>query len=260
MRATWNTTTGARLDRVLAGRSNVYLISAGKIRMLVDTGMRFSFLKLGRELKTLHMGIEDLTHLVLTHTHFDHCQSAMKIKELSGVKVIVSGHADGFIKQGYTPLPEGTWWWSKLLVEVGRNFGKHGFGYAPFASDIRVEKELLITAGSTTIKIIETGGHSIDSVCIIVDDEIALVGDEMFGVFRRSIMPPFADNATQMFNTWQTLLDTGCSRFLPGHGKELNRDIVMRVSKRSMHLTHKQEEDDQVKKEADELYDNRPIV
>jgi glyoxylase-like metal-dependent hydrolase (beta-lactamase superfamily II) len=47
--------------------------------------------------------------------------------------------------------------------------------------------------------------------------EIAIVGDAMFGVFRGSVLPPFGDDIGQMIQSWGSLLDTGCSVFLPAH-------------------------------------------
>ena len=74
----------------------------------------------------------------------------------------------------------------------------------------------------------ETAGHSEDSVSLLIDDEIAIVGDLMFGVFRNSIFPPFSDNVQQMIESWGKLLGTNCRVFLPGHGKEINRDRLQK--------------------------------
>jgi hypothetical protein len=63
---------------------------------------------------------------------------------------------------------------------------------------------------------------------VIVNGELALVGDAMFGVFRNSIFPPFADDVPQMVKSWGKLLDTGCSLFLPSHGSANSRALVER--------------------------------
>jgi len=61
-----------------------------------------------------------------------------------------------------------------------------------------------------------------------VDDEIALVGDTLFGVLPRSVWPPFADDPARMVQSWGQLLETPCRLFLPGHGREIGRERLGR--------------------------------
>ncbi len=61
---------------------------------------------------------------------------------------------------------------------------------------------------------------------MIVNNEIALVGDAMVGMFKNSIYPPFACDTEQMVESWGKLLETGCSLFLPAHGTENSRELV----------------------------------
>jgi glyoxylase-like metal-dependent hydrolase (beta-lactamase superfamily II) len=52
---------------------------------------------------------------------------------------------------------------------------------------------------------------------------VALVGDTVFGVFRGSVFPPFADDVGVLIESWDKLLKTGSKIFLPGHGVEKSR-------------------------------------
>ena len=61
---------------------------------------------------------------------------------------------------------------------------------------------------------------------VIVDNEIALVGDAMIGKFPGSIFPPFADNVPVLVSSWGKLLRTGSLLFLPSHGTQNNRRLV----------------------------------
>jgi hydroxyacylglutathione hydrolase len=69
-------------------------------------------------------------------------------------------------------------------------------------------------------------GHTGGSMSLIVDDEIAIVGDAMFGVFKWSVFPPFAEDSAQMIKSWGKLLATNCSLFLPSHGSANIRMLV----------------------------------
>jgi hydroxyacylglutathione hydrolase len=74
--------------------------------------------------------------------------------------------------------------------------------------------------------IMHTPGHTSGSVSVIVDDEIALVGDAMFGVFKGSVFPPYAENADEMVRSWGKLLGSHCRIFIPSHGTANNRSLV----------------------------------
>jgi hydroxyacylglutathione hydrolase len=85
--------------------------------------------------------------------------------------------------------------------------------------------------------ILHTPGHTPGSMSLIVDGEIALVGDCMFGVFKGSAFPPFALDTRQMIESWGKLLDTGCRLFLPSHGTSDSRELVERdYNKRKQNL------------------------
>ena len=63
---------------------------------------------------------------------------------------------------------------------------------------------------------------------MIVDNEIAIVGDAMLRFFKNSVFPPFADDIKEMIKSWGKLLKTECNLFLPGHGKEIKRELLQR--------------------------------
>jgi glyoxylase-like metal-dependent hydrolase (beta-lactamase superfamily II) len=224
----WKTKNDHRVIQVLSGRSNVYLILKDSIVILVDTGLNSSFETLTNNLSSLNLGLDKISFLLLTHTHFDHCQSAKKIKEISNCQVIVSWMAADSIKNGYTRLPAGTFLATKLLSGLGRLIGNIKYGYEPFQPDIFVKGAYDLDIPDIRIKIIETTGHSTDSVSILVDNEIAIVGDAMFGVFNNSIFPPYADDRVKMIESWGKLLYTDCQIFLPGHGKAIERNLLQK--------------------------------
>ena len=66
------------------------------------------------------LSLDKITHLILTHTHFDHCQSARKIKENSSCKIIVSCKAGDSIDNGYTKLPKGTIYITRQISKLGQ--------------------------------------------------------------------------------------------------------------------------------------------
>lgn len=222
----WHTKNGYRVFQVLSGRSNVFLISAADQIILVDTGYHNAYKRLRQNIDVLDFSNKHIDFLILTHTHYDHCQNAASLQRAEKCKVIVSAHEAGYIKDGYTPLPKGTMLLTKPLPKLGNLIGKKKFGYAPFTADIIVDEKLDLSDYGLKIELIHTGGHSPGSISVIVDGEFALVGDAMYKMFKNYVLPPFADNRMEMVESWKKLLETSCNIFLPGHGTSVSRELL----------------------------------
>lgn len=223
----WITTNSYKVYRVLKGRSNAYLVSKANIRVLIDTGNKSAYPRLQKNIESLE-SINKLTWLVLTHTHYDHCQNAARIKKDHNCRILMCESEAEFVRQGYTPLPKGTFGLANFISWLGRLIGKRQFGYEPFEPDLVILDDADWSQIGLNIRFLVTGGHSRGSMCVIIDDEIAIVGDEMMGVYTNSVFVPFADEPTGMIRSWGKLLQTSCALFLPGHGFEVKRELLQK--------------------------------
>jgi len=222
---TWKTKNGVEIVQVLNGRSNAYLIVSENECVLVDTGKESAFRRLQENNEALKLPKENIDLLILTHTHFDHCQNAFALRKQFNCEIVMSENEAEYAEQGFTPLPKGTFPITRFISKLGNRIGKSRFGYQPFVPDRLVSCELNLEA--FRIILIPTPGHSKGSISVIVDNEIALVGDTLFGVFRKSVFPPFADDVNGMIASWGRLLETNCATFLPGHGKEIKQELLL---------------------------------
>ena len=238
---TYRTSCNTQITRILAGRSNAYLVACGKINLLVDTGKSSSGNRLLKRLNALLPPGTGLDFLVLTHTHFDHCQNVTLLQKHygggsrngDGFRIIMHEREKYCAIKGFTPLPEGTNWLTKGIVKIGNHLNKKRFSYKPFIPDILTSLQTDMADSGCSVRLLETPGHSPGSLSVIIDDEIVIVGDAMFGIFPNSVFPPFAENVAEMIKTWQRLLETGASLFLPGHGREIGRGLLEREVERS---------------------------
>ncbi len=224
----WTTTNGYEIFKVLAGRSNAYYVRYNGVGLLVDTGKALAYRRLKMNLNRLGLAETHTRILVLTHTHFDHCQNAFALANCFGFRIVMSNAEAGYARQGYTPLPRGTNLVTRVLSFVGNKYLSQFFGYVAFTPDLLLETGGELTSYGLDVVVIPTPGHSVGSISIVVDNEIALVGDALFGIFPNSAFPPFADDPDSMLHSWNVLLQTGCQLFLPGHGIPVSRELLQR--------------------------------
>jgi hydroxyacylglutathione hydrolase len=64
---------------------------------------------------------------------------------------------------------------------------------------------------------------------LIVNDEIAICGDALFGVCRLCVLPPYLVDKEMLVRSWGKLLNTGCRLFLPSHGGAVSRERLQRA-------------------------------
>ena len=223
---TWTTHSGYKITQVLAGRSNVFLLTNGEKNILVDTSPGNRWRKLDKRLQGLH--IDHIDYLILTHSHYDHAGNAARLRDCYKAQVIIHKSEAAYLLSGKNSLVNGTNMLTYYMVQaLMKPFGKMVF-YKPCQYDILVDSTYDLKNAGFNAYILHTPGHSDGSMSVIVDDEIALVGDCMFGVFKGSAFPPFALNTGQMVDSWGKLLHTACSLFLPSHGSADSRELVQR--------------------------------
>lgn len=220
----WTTSNGYKIIQVLAGRSNVFLLTNKEKNILIDTSPKFMWNKLQNRLGQLK--IEKIDFLILTHTHFDHAANAKRVKEKYNAQVIVHKDEAEYLAKGDNIIPEGTNPFSKTLVHLfSKQFASFA-KYEPCQFDLVVDSDTDLNNSGFNARIIATPGHTVGSISIIIDDEIALVGDTMFGVFRWSVYPPFGNDKAEMIKSWSKLLNTNCKIFIPSHGSANSRSLV----------------------------------
>ncbi|MDD4809564.1 MAG: MBL fold metallo-hydrolase [Methanobacterium formicicum] len=219
----WLTPGGCTVYPITKGRSNTYLVFDGDDSILVDTSHRGALKGLTDKLDDLLDG-RKLSWLVLTHSHYDHAENTAVLKERYNTRVIVHKSELYDLKQGFSPLPTGTNPITRIVSNLGGKISSFSH-YEPVGPDIIVDDAYPVTPRTY---LIHTPGHTEGSMSLIVDDEIALVGDAMFGVFNWSVFPPFADDVSALEKSWGKLAKTGCKMYLPGHGTENSRELLLK--------------------------------
>ncbi len=210
--------------KVLSGTGNSFLVKTGSIILLIDTGSKYFRKRLVRNIRKV-IGNAKIDFLILTHTHFDHCQNAAFLKKEFGCKIVAGKNEEIYTKLGYTPIPNGTNILTKALSKIGSRIGSKWFGYESFECDIVIDNDLQL---ANRIVITPTAGHSKGSISVIINNNVAVVGDNLFSIFPNSVFPPFADDTKEMIHSWGKLVQTGCAIFLPGHGESISNSLLIK--------------------------------
>ncbi len=223
---TWKTKCGYAISKLLAGRSNVFLLSHDGKNILVDTGPGRSWKTLDRRLRRL--GVVRLDALVLTHAHYDHAGNAARLQEKYEARVIAHIAEGPFLARGENNAVGGTNALARLVVAgLGKYFARRA-RYEPCRPNLQVDPSFDLREFGFNAHALHTPGHTAGSLSVIVDDEIALVGDAMFGIFPGSVFPPYAVDTGETVSSWGKLLATKCRLFLPAHGSANPRQLVLK--------------------------------
>lgn len=223
----WTTKSGVEIHRVLAGRCNCYLVSKENRFLLVDAGGKKDWKRLVRKLNGLGVETNLSVSLALTHCHFDHAENAAKFKRTYGAPILAHRSEDNLLRNGDNPVIKGTLRYTKILSGLLSSKRIASLmKYEPVASDVLVDDALRLEPYGIPGYLLHTPGHTSGSTSVVVDDEIAIVGDAMFGIFPNAVLPPFADNVSLVVRSWGKLLGTGCRIFLPAHGSERGANLV----------------------------------
>jgi glyoxylase-like metal-dependent hydrolase (beta-lactamase superfamily II) len=87
---------------------NAYLIEVTEGNMLIDPGWNTSdaYGVITSELKNYGFTLKDITRIVITHIHPDHCGLAGKIKQLSGAEILVNELEVSMLSSRYVDVDE----------------------------------------------------------------------------------------------------------------------------------------------------------
>jgi len=214
------TARGTEVYRLTPARCNIFVVSRYGRSILVDTGISFDRGRIESALSRKGIVPEAV---VLTHTHFDHAGNAAWLSCEYGAEIVVQAAESEFLATGDSPIPSGTVSIAKGLFEIGNKVSAV-FKYEPCQADHVFENTFDLNRFGIDGYVMHTPGHCAGQSAVIIDEEVAMAGDSLIGIYPGKIFPPFADDCDELLRSWLKLLDTGCQTFLPGHGKPVTRE------------------------------------
>jgi glyoxylase-like metal-dependent hydrolase (beta-lactamase superfamily II) len=173
--------------------TGTYVIGRGKV-CVIDPGPL-----LDDHVRALIDGLkgEEVTHILITHTHGDHSPAAKPLKEATGAPTFGYGpHGAGKYEQG-------------VIVEAG--------GDRDFVPDIEVCDGDVIEGDGFSFECVYTPGHTSNHMCYAWREQKALfTGDHVMGWSTTVVSPPDGDMA-EYVDSLRKLLDRDDALYYPTH-------------------------------------------
>ena len=186
--------------------THYYLIDTGQGKLMVDTGWAGSLPALKSQLKRYAIDLAQIRYIMITHHHPDHAGLTQEIKRANKARLIILEKQIPFLEN-----------LSAFYKEKG------------LYVSIQIEANDLVLKSSNRAdlnrigiqgEIVETPGHSDDSVSLVLDSGMAFIGD----LHLPDLVPDEMRDAT--CQSWKKLLGLKVKTVYPAHGNPFQIDAI----------------------------------
>lgn len=207
--------------------------------VLIDTGYENGFKPFKRRLSKAGISLSSIRYIFLTHAHDDHAGFLNQfLEESPEVKVIMSGKAPEGLYKGQNSFRGGCT--SRIALSfchLMKLFGKGSHRFPPLKHHFIKRCFLVSDSNRKEIgtvlcgKIIDTPGHTADSISLLLADGSLFCGDAaMNGLPSIHKITIWAEDKKDFEKSWETIINEGAEIIYPGHGKpfdcgELKKNI-----------------------------------
>lgn len=155
---------------------NVYLIDTGGGLLLIDSGSKAGKPIIEKNILEAGFKPEDITDILLTHSHYDHCDSLSKWQSDCSSTLHMSDIGANYLNRGDHHL-------------VGYQVVIQNYIFNPFKADHQIKDGEGFSINSIKIKAYAMPGHTLDSMIFEIDikeKKIWICGDITFGRDKRT--------------------------------------------------------------------------
>ncbi len=249
--------------------TNCFLIKTKHKYILIDTGYEEDWDLFCNRLKDANVNLSDISHIILTHHHDDHSGLLNKIlDENKNIKIVMSYLAKDLLMKGVNDKSHGGGLINKRIkflmllkkIYIGlilrKVIDKENLTFPPY----KLREDDILIKGETKLKdigigldgkIIETPGHSIDSISVLFDDGDCIVGDAAANFLQfagTKYCVVYICDLNEYYRSWEKIILENALRIFPAHGKQFGvkklKDNLWKNKSKNMVLNNSKYLDD----------------
>ncbi len=179
---------------------------------------------------------EEVTHILVTHTHRDHSPAAAALQTATGAPTYgygrhpVASPAETAAATPTTwdqlrPTPEELEELRRSMPPAGDHAAQEEPGDMDFVPDVELGHGDLLTGGSWTLEALHTPGHLSNHLCFGLREEQALfTGDHVMG-WSTSVIPQPDGSMADYMASLELLLDRDDRVYYPTHGPPVDDPV-----------------------------------
>ena len=223
--------------------TNCFLIKAGDHYVLIDTGYEDDWDLFRTRLNEAHVELSQISHIILTHHHDDHCGLLRNILwENHSIWVVMAHLCKDLILRGENDRTHGGGFLNRRIAFLMRRRRLYlslvlkkliAKGKIDTFPPYRLRNFDILVAEDTGLreigipldgKIIETPGHTVDSVSILFEDGDCLIGDAAANFLQFLGSKYCVVLITDMgayYQSWEKVIAAGARRIFPAQPPHL---------------------------------------
>ena len=216
------------LHEIYLGYVNAFLMVASDGSLiLVDSGMPNSHDKIIKYINSIGKSVNDLKFILLTHSHLDHIGSVYYLKKMTNAKVAINNEGIKYVDgSAGLRIPKARDLKGRLLVfliRMSRNFMKPKF----FKPEMVLKEGAFPKEFNLNARIIETPGHTNDSISIYMEDSKTLICGDLFdGTSGGLNLPEFFEDYIGWLNSAKKIKELNPDLICVGHGKNYSANEI----------------------------------
>jgi len=212
--------------------SNAFLL-LGKKLVLVDTGTRNETSAIISAFDKAGLNIQDLSLIVHTHAHFDHCGSTADLQKKSGALVAIHKSDSQVFLEGKSVHIKAINLFGKFILPFMKD------GYRTTKIDLLMDDEFDLHSYGIDGKVISTPGHTPGSICVLLDSGEVIAGDLIGGGRLMGLLQPGRPRYHHWYSNFDLakksitqIMDMNPTRIFVGHGGPLEGKDAIRYFNR----------------------------
>lgn len=193
----------------------VYVVETSDGLVMIDTGLEQEYDKIVTAMAGWKLDLKRLKMILLTHVHGDHSMGAARLRRETGAKIYIGREDAKALREG------GPW------EAIFSQFDMPGVTAHPTEVDGELIDGQVLTLGGARITVIATPGHTLGSVCYLIehrDSTMLFTGDTVMsladglGTYSTYLAPRFRGDTASYLASLKKLRELPVpDMVLPGH-------------------------------------------